>query len=298
MNDLVSIIVPTFNRANLIEATIASLLQQTYAAIEIIVVDDHSNDNTAAVIENLSSQDKRIQFHHRPASKPKGANACRNFGLELAKGTFVKWIDSDDLLSPNAIQVQLDKITVAAADLCICNTSIFSDEHQLTPFKNWGNIDQSATSVGFIVDGLRFHTCSGLWRKAHFKNSQPWDESQMNSQEWLMHFQQLCLGVNIVKCQDYLCFARVHSNNMSNRINKRGLYYYNECTARIKAIKFAKSHHIVSGKLYQKITKQLYWYFLFVIYKGAPLQALKLTPSLLAVFGNLFLFPQSSLSQK
>jgi glycosyltransferase involved in cell wall biosynthesis len=280
--------VPTFNRANLIEATIASLLKQTYAAIEIIVVDDHSTDNTAAVIDGLTKLDKRIQYHHRPNSKPKGANACRNFGLELATGTFVKWIDSDDLLSADAIQLQLDAINKEHTDLCICKTSIFTDENKLSFIKNWGDLNKPATPIGFIVEGFRFHTCAGLWRKSFFDNVTPWDEAQMNSQEWLMHFQQLCKNITIVKCNEYLSFARYHASNMSNRKNKRGAYYYNECTARIKAIAFAQKQKIPSPALYKKLTKELYWYFLFVIYKGAPAKALSLMPSLFKNVRYLF----------
>ncbi len=287
MSDLVSIVVPTFNRANLIEATIASLLQQTYAAIEIIVVDDHSSDNTTAVIERLSKQDQRIQYYQRPVTKVKGANACRNFGLKMAKGEYVKWIDSDDLLSANAIELQLKEIKSANADLCICKTSIFSDEQNLSSVKNWGDITKPFTPNGFMVDGLRFHTCSALWKSSFFEDSSPWDEAQMNSQEWLMHFQQLCKGVNTVKCDEYLSFARYHDSNMSNKKNKKGRYYYNECTARIKAIAFAKRNKIKSPQLYHKATKQLYWYFLFVVYKGAPLLAFRLIPGLLSNMPHL-----------
>lgn len=287
MSELVSIIVPTFNRAHLIEATIASLLQQTYPAIEIIVVDDHSIDNTATLIDRLTQKDQRIKFYQRPATKPKGANACRNYGLELAKGEYVKWIDSDDLLSPNAIEHQWRKLQTEKADLCICKTSIFSDQKQLASIKNWGNITKPFTPKGFMVDGLRFHTCSGLWKKTFFEGVSPWDEAQMNAQEWLMHFQQLCRGVKVALCDEYLSFARYHDANMSNKKNKKGKYYYHECTARIKAISFAKRNKIKSPQLYHHATKQLFWYFLFVVYKGAPLLAFRLIPSLLCNIPHL-----------
>lgn len=287
MSDLVSIIIPTFNRANLIEATIASLLQQTYTVIEVIVVDDNSTDNTSAVVTELSQKNNQIQYYRRPETKPKGANACRNYGLELAKGTFVKWIDSDDLLSADAIQVQLAAIKNESADLCICKTSTFRDETNLAVIKDWGDVTKQPTPTGFMVDGFRFHTCSGLWRKSWFNDSSPWDEEQMNSQEWLMHFQQLCRGVTVATCNQYLSFARYHDTNMSNKKNKKGKYYYHECKARIKAISFAKRNQIKSPFLYHKATKQLYWYFLFVIYKGAPLLALRLIPGLLINIAHL-----------
>ena len=81
-NPLVSIIIPTYNRAHFIGETLESVLAQTYHNWECIVIDDGSTDYTDELMEFYCEKDSRIQYYHRPSHKPKGANACRNYGFE------------------------------------------------------------------------------------------------------------------------------------------------------------------------------------------------------------------------
>jgi len=117
---LVSIIIPTYNRAHLIGETLDSVLAQTYSNWECIVVDDGSTDNTATLLAEYSAKDSRFQYHHRPSDRPKGANACRNYGFELSKGEYVNWFDDDDLMLEDFLK---NKITVLTKelDLVICS---------------------------------------------------------------------------------------------------------------------------------------------------------------------------------
>lgn len=104
---LVSIIIPTYNRVNLLGETLNSVLKQTYTNWECIVVDDGSSDATYKLMKSYCKRDARFQYHQRPADRPKGANTCRNYGFELSKGEYVKWLDSDDLLSIDLILSQV-----------------------------------------------------------------------------------------------------------------------------------------------------------------------------------------------
>ncbi len=101
--NLVSVIIPTFNRAHLIRETIASVLKQTYQNFEIIIVDDGSTDNTAEVVKSYS--DPRISYFYQPNS---GLPAkARNTGLARASGEFIAFLDSDDIWFPRKIERQL-----------------------------------------------------------------------------------------------------------------------------------------------------------------------------------------------
>ena len=75
-NKLISIIIPTYNRAHLIGETLNSLLAQTYKDWECIIVDDGSTDDTNNVVEEYVAQDNRFIFVYRPRDRRKGANAC------------------------------------------------------------------------------------------------------------------------------------------------------------------------------------------------------------------------------
>ncbi|MFI1772227.1 glycosyltransferase family 2 protein [Thalassobellus citreus] len=104
MQDLVSIIIPTYNRAGLIVDTLNSLLSQSYTNWECIVVDDGSTDNTPNVLEKYIKKDSRFQYYRRPKDMLKGANNCRNYGFEMSNGAYVNWFDDDDVMLPGFLK--------------------------------------------------------------------------------------------------------------------------------------------------------------------------------------------------
>ena len=104
MKNLVSIIIPVFNREKVLKETLDSVLNQSYPYWECIVVDDGSMDSTTDIMNTYASRDERFSFYSRlDTIKPKGVSACRNIGIEKAKGDFIIFLDSDDLLAPNCL---------------------------------------------------------------------------------------------------------------------------------------------------------------------------------------------------
>ena len=87
---LVSVIIPTFNRANVIRRAVISVLNQTFTDFECIVIDDGSTDETDSVLSEFSNKIKAVKTENR------GVAAARNFGAELAEGRFIAFLDSDD----------------------------------------------------------------------------------------------------------------------------------------------------------------------------------------------------------
>ncbi|MBM0106201.1 glycosyltransferase family 2 protein [Steroidobacter sp. S1-65] len=100
-NPLVSVIIPTYNRAALVREAVESVLKQTYREIEIIVIDDGSTDDTAAAMQAYGN---RIRYSRRPHA---GENAARNVGFKQAKGQYLALLDSDDLWEPYKIELQV-----------------------------------------------------------------------------------------------------------------------------------------------------------------------------------------------
>ncbi|MFY0650430.1 MAG: glycosyltransferase family 2 protein [Cyclobacteriaceae bacterium] len=96
MVPLISIVIPTFNRAHTLIGTIDSIVAQNFDKWELIVVDDGSTDNTSVVLYEYIQKDSRITYLIRPQNKPKGANSCRNFGVQNARGDYIAFLDSDD----------------------------------------------------------------------------------------------------------------------------------------------------------------------------------------------------------
>lgn len=110
MKPLVSIIIPTYNRAYLIRETLQSIIAQTYSHWECIIVDDGSTDNTKEIIDNYLNNDERFCYFKRPEKYPKGAGSCRNYGFEKSKGKYIQWIDDDDMISINKIELQVESL--------------------------------------------------------------------------------------------------------------------------------------------------------------------------------------------
>ena len=116
---LVSIIIPTFNRAHLIGETLDSVLAQTYQNWECIVVDDGSTDTTGRLMEGYIEKDARFQYYHRPEDRLPGGNAARNYGIEVSRGEYVNFLDSDDYFHPKTLEVKIHEAVRENADVVI-----------------------------------------------------------------------------------------------------------------------------------------------------------------------------------
>ncbi len=271
MNTLVSIIVPLFNREDLIEETLLSLLNQTYDNIEIIIIDDHSTDNSFLIAQKIAKSSTKVRVYKRPSTLKKGANPCRNYGLSIANGDFVKWIDSDDLLDKNAIEIQLNDIHISKKDVSVCRSKKFEIQKENSKRKwlnEWGIISNEPSIVNFCFYKFIWHTCSGLWDIRFVRKNMSWDYELKNSQEWLFHLEAICKGVKISTVNEFLSFIRVHEGSMSDKSNKKSNYYYHECFARYKAIMILLKQRLTINEVYIKILKKMLWYHLFIFYKG------------------------------
>ncbi len=102
----VSVVVPTYNRADVLPRAIDSVLNQTYSDFELIIVDDGSTDNTRELIYGY--KDSRIKYI--PLEENRGVSVARNIGVESACGDYVLFVDSDDELLENAIEVLVEKL--------------------------------------------------------------------------------------------------------------------------------------------------------------------------------------------
>jgi hypothetical protein len=102
----VSVIVPAYNRAETIAAAIESIRNQTFEALEIIVVDDGSSDDTAEIAREIGRHEPRLRVLSHPLNR--GAQAARNTGIRAARGEWIAWLDSDDAYYPESIEMRLE----------------------------------------------------------------------------------------------------------------------------------------------------------------------------------------------
>lgn len=214
---LVSIIIPTYNRAHLIGETLDSVIAQTYTNWECIVVDDGSTDNTSSLLQMYCEKDYRIQYYHRPNDRPKGANACRNYGFELSNGEFVNWFDSDDLMMPHKLDVQILKIARTNEPFVVCQTSIFTDKKENVIRLRHPKIYSKDFFNDFITDSIKWLTQSPLMKKSFIvEHNLNFDESLHQYQERDFFIRVLYKTNDYLIVEDSLVLLRKHDGNLSN----------------------------------------------------------------------------------
>ena len=103
----VSVIVPVYNGERYLEKCIASILGQTHADLELILIDDGSRDNSGKICDSWSEKDARIQVIHQ---ENQGVSAARNAGLEIATGDYIGFVDADDEIAPETYEAILQQI--------------------------------------------------------------------------------------------------------------------------------------------------------------------------------------------
>ena len=148
MNPLVTVIIPTYNRAGTIRRSIESVLQQSYKELEVIVVDDCSSDNTVRQIESFS--DTRIKVIR--LSRNRGANFARNVGIGEARGEFIAFQDSDDEWLKDKLELQLKHMAETKKKVCFCPYTLY-DENKKTIYPD--NSENKERYEEQIVDVLR-----------------------------------------------------------------------------------------------------------------------------------------------
>jgi glycosyltransferase involved in cell wall biosynthesis len=121
-NNRVSVVVPTYNRANHITKSLNSAWEQTYRPIEVLVVDDGSTDDTREVVEEWKKNHKDDTFKTKYIYQENaGAPTARNTGIKNANGRYLQFLDSDDVLMPEKLALQIELMQKEKTSICICN---------------------------------------------------------------------------------------------------------------------------------------------------------------------------------
>lgn len=123
----ISVVIPTYNRAQKVRRAVESALAQTYTNLDIIVVDDGSTDDTAAILQQCFGD--RIRYF---AQHNQGASVARNRGIEEATGDWVAFLDSDDLWEPEKLEKQLETVQYLGPDCGACYTDVRFFNHSET----------------------------------------------------------------------------------------------------------------------------------------------------------------------
>jgi glycosyltransferase involved in cell wall biosynthesis len=242
---MVSIIIPVFNSALYLNQCLLSVAEQTHEHFELIMVDDGSTDSSVNICRVWEKQDKRFKLEIRPSNYPSGGNGARRFGFEQAKGTYVKWFDSDDVMLPDFLQRQVEYLeknpsTHVVFSRCEVRNSDLTEVIR----NNWRElhdyVNLESAKKEYLEGRLAWPTPSGLWRKEKVALIEPFKEDIKNSQEWLLHLKALIGGMIIATISEVGFYVRTNPNGIS-RSRAKG-YWMQKVKSRKLAIEFAENN--------------------------------------------------------
>lgn len=212
--DLVSIIIPVYNRSDLIIETLKSIEYQSYSNFECILVDDGSTDNSIAIISDFIRKDKRFMLCKRPENKIKGANSCRNYGFEISKGNYINWFDSDDIMHPDFIRNKM--AAFENADVVISKVCYFKDNIQnIIGFENRTKTSDKIFE-DFVTLKISWHLPDPLWKRSFLTGKQLFREELKKGQDRDLFIRLLLDNPKIVFINEYLTYYRQHADTISN----------------------------------------------------------------------------------
>lgn len=257
MNPLISIIIPTYNRAQVISKTLESIIAQTFADWECIIVDDGSTDNTEEVIDNYIKKDSRFRYFKRPQDRIKGPNSCRNFGFELSKGSWVNWFDSDDIFTNNALE---SFTKVMHSDLDVIVAKLIKIDSNTNEILGYNRIFTKNLLQDYYTGLVSFYVSGPLWNKSFLNNQKElFDEKIRFLDDWDFNLRMLYQKPKIKFIDEILIKYLISSSSLSNQIYILNTMEINsEIYAREKQLKIVKQNKLINISICTKFTRDRY----------------------------------------
>lgn len=225
---MVSVIIPSYNRADIILPSVQSVLDQTYRDIEVLVVDDCSTDNTEEVIRSI--KDERVKYFCMERNS--GACAARNRGIEEAKGEYIAFQDSDDIWRPDKLTKQISVLETTDADFVGCRMKRFvlgsTDRFTYYPGK------KAITEKDMTFDSVLYKNCIStqalVGKRECFENVK-FDVNIKRFQDWDITISLLIAGYKMGFVDDIEVDSYIKEDSITNsneRTEQGRIDFYNK----------------------------------------------------------------------
>lgn len=266
---IVSVVIPCYNVEKYVAASVGSALQQTHPELEVICVDDGSTDGTVAIIEQLQARHPdRIRLIRQANA---GATVARNKGLEAATGTYVQFLDADDLLLPGKVAHQVALAQAHGLPELIVGSSrtVGANGREIQ------RIVQATASRDVWLDLMRTHmgnTVANLWARAAVLAAGGWNKGLRSSQEYDLMFRLLSRGARVVFDPEVLTEVRRRTDGSITQTNLEQNW------ARFVDLRLRIREHVRTHRIPHN--EQAFTQFLFdsirVLYQYDPANAMSL----------------------
>lgn len=238
LTPLVSIIIPTYNRRELLPETVASCLAQTYVNIEVMIVDDGSTDDTREMVAARLRNDWacKVVYHHKPNG---GTSSAKNIGMRVTRGDYLQFLDSDDVLHPEKISRQIAAIrtAVGTVDCCICLGRLGNLAAGWDSARRIGELcPDTATYIRRQCERTVhvMHTAAPLWRREFLQGNPGWREDLCVAEEWEYYIRLLAKQPQLALVTEELFWVRAHEGQQLSKdfgILRHSLSFYHALRA-------------------------------------------------------------------
>lgn len=196
---LISIIVPVYNVIQYLETCVSSVRNQTYGSWELLLVDDESTDGSSQLCDKLAESDSRIRVIHHAHCGP---GLARNAGLEAARGEFVYFIDSDDWIEPDTLEVMLSRMLECDADVVGCGVSIdYPTRSKTVSYVKADCVWTRDEALRMIISGrLPSYLWLLLWRRSVVREPFPayrCYEDYATGYKWFSHARRVAMTTSV-----------------------------------------------------------------------------------------------------
>ncbi|MBN1909741.1 MAG: glycosyltransferase family 2 protein [Pirellulales bacterium] len=208
---LVSVVMPTYNRAGLLPESLDSIARQTYRPIEILIIDDGSTDETKAIVDAWArkhTNDQQLTMLYLRQS-PSGAPAARNRGLNASHGEFIQFLDSDDVLHPEKFQKQIGILMFhPEVDYVYSEVGMFETEPDFDITPCFGRA--TSTPLSDHVRKSTLNVICGLYRRGLCREIGGWNTDLRKWQDWEYNVRMLATGAKCRHFPGVYALARQH----------------------------------------------------------------------------------------
>ena len=185
--DTISVIVPAYNIGPYLSRSLDSLLAQTYQNLEIIVVDDGSSDNTAAVMREYAEKSDRIRTFFKENG---GVTSARLRGVQEATGDWIAFMDGDDYVEPQMYARLLENAQSCGADISHCGHQVHYSDGRIEYVHQSGKIHTQDHRLGLweLLDNrdVSMSLCTKLYRRRLFEGLENWMDTSISNNEGLL----------------------------------------------------------------------------------------------------------------
>jgi glycosyltransferase involved in cell wall biosynthesis len=222
-NPLISIIIPVFNTRAFIRECVESIRRQSYTNLEIILVDDGSNDDSFSICKESEKLDKRVVVLRK---KNGGVSSARNLGIKSSKGKYIAFVDSDDIIANDFIETLYNLIIKQSSDVSICNFSTFKKDENNTSFP----VKKTLTLLGKqnAIESLLYQkqiqnsVCAKLYKRELIKKPY-FDKNISYGEDLLFNYKVLTLSKKVIISSDIKYFYRQRPGSAMNSNFKRDM---------------------------------------------------------------------------